>query len=353
MTVANPVPVQRYQLSNNIESATLELDETASIISYEEYYPYGETSYRAGRNASEVSQKRYRYTGKEKDEESGLYYHGARYYACWLGRWTASDPAGTIDGLNLYIYCRGNPVKLLDPSGTVANSANVIDDLPGAKIRSGEVATVGGVREHAQGAFEENDVDAQKTSNSNNKEKSKESAFNFDEVGQSVLSHIRTIGYKLLQDMLNALDTASPGTLKSAPITEPTPDNPDRNPYFDMATNTIYYNPDRSDIIDQFIHEMVHFLQKIEGRYKTRPIPISLEVEAFQMQFESMEADNRTLNLEGNNKDIILKNYKLYQANKKNLRHYGAWLYKSIYIKQEVTTEDGTKEKKYINDYIK
>jgi RHS repeat-associated protein len=115
--IANPIPVQRYQLSNNIESATLELDESASIISYEEYYPYGDTSYQAGRNANEVSQKRYRYTGKEKDEESGLYYMLARYYSGWLGRWTASDPAGLVDGPNLYMYCRGNPVGLVDPKG--------------------------------------------------------------------------------------------------------------------------------------------------------------------------------------------------------------------------------------------
>ena len=100
---ATPVPVQRYQLDNHLGSASLELDGTASIISYEEYYPYGDTGYRAGRNASEVSRKRYRYTGKEKDEESGLYYHGARYYACWLGRWTAVDPIGIGDGLNVYI----------------------------------------------------------------------------------------------------------------------------------------------------------------------------------------------------------------------------------------------------------
>jgi hypothetical protein len=70
--IANPVSVQRYQLGNNIESATLELDENAQVISYEEYYPYGDTSYQAGKNIAEVSQKRYRYTGKEKDEESGL-----------------------------------------------------------------------------------------------------------------------------------------------------------------------------------------------------------------------------------------------------------------------------------------
>jgi RHS repeat-associated protein len=116
--------VQRYQLSNNIESATLELDESASIISYEEYYPYGDTSYQAGKNIGEVSQKRYRYTGKEKDEESGLYYMLARYYSGWLGRWTASDPAGLVDGVNLYMYCRGNPVGLVDWNGRKAEDEN-------------------------------------------------------------------------------------------------------------------------------------------------------------------------------------------------------------------------------------
>ena len=116
--VAGPAPVQRYQLDNHLGSASLELDASANVISYEEYYPYGDTSYRAGRSASEVSRKRYRYTGKEKDEESGLYYHGARYYACWLGRWTAADPIGIGDGLNVYMYVQGNPVKMQDPSGT-------------------------------------------------------------------------------------------------------------------------------------------------------------------------------------------------------------------------------------------
>ena len=50
----------------------------AAIISYEEYYPYGSTSYEAGRSLRR-SLKRYRYTGKERDEETGFYYHGARY----------------------------------------------------------------------------------------------------------------------------------------------------------------------------------------------------------------------------------------------------------------------------------
>ena len=116
--VADPAPVQRYQLDNHLGSASLELDESASIISYEEYYPYGDTSYRAGRNASEVSQKRYRYTGKEKDEESSLYYCEQRYYAAHISRWVSTDPTWLADGINLYAYVNGNPVSGVDPSGT-------------------------------------------------------------------------------------------------------------------------------------------------------------------------------------------------------------------------------------------
>ena len=110
--------MQRYQLDNHLGSAALELDTSANIISYEEYYPYGDTSYRAGRNASEVSRKRYRYTGKEKDEESSLYYCEQRYYAAHISRWVSTDPTWLEDGINLYAYVNGNPVSGLDPSGT-------------------------------------------------------------------------------------------------------------------------------------------------------------------------------------------------------------------------------------------
>ncbi len=113
----SPPQVVRYQLSNHLGSASLELDENAQVISYEEYYPYGSTSYQAGRSAVEVSLKRYRYTGKERDEETGLYYHGARYYAPWLGRWTSCDPAGLVDGENMFVYVKANPVLLTDPTG--------------------------------------------------------------------------------------------------------------------------------------------------------------------------------------------------------------------------------------------
>jgi RHS repeat-associated protein len=113
-----PSTVTRHQLDNHLGSASLELDEGSQVISYEEYYPYGSTSYQAVRNDVEVSLKRYRYTGKERDEETGLYYHGARYYAPWLVRWTNSDPIGLEGGINSYAYVRGNPLRRIDPSGT-------------------------------------------------------------------------------------------------------------------------------------------------------------------------------------------------------------------------------------------
>lgn len=115
-----PTPRLRYHLGNHLGSAMLELDQGGLVISYEEYHPYGTTTYHAARSGVEVSAKRYRYTGKERDEETGLYYHGARYYAPWLGRWTAADPAGMVDGTNLYAYVRDNPVRLIDPNGTDA-----------------------------------------------------------------------------------------------------------------------------------------------------------------------------------------------------------------------------------------
>jgi RHS repeat-associated protein len=110
----------RYQFGNHLGSAVLELDDQSGIISYEEYFPFGSTSYQAVANQTDVA-KRYRYTGKERDTESDLYYHGARYYAAWLGRWTACDPAGLSDGLNIYAYTRNNPIRLTDPTGTQSN----------------------------------------------------------------------------------------------------------------------------------------------------------------------------------------------------------------------------------------
>ena len=115
--VSTPVPRQRFQLGNHLESAALEVDEDGALISYEEFHPYGTTSWWASNGSTDVSAKRYRYTGKEKDEETGLGRHGVRSYAPWLARWERPDPGGMVDGPNRFVYCRGNPVGGRDPTG--------------------------------------------------------------------------------------------------------------------------------------------------------------------------------------------------------------------------------------------
>ncbi|MFF1566872.1 SpvB/TcaC N-terminal domain-containing protein [Streptomyces sp. NPDC058293] len=112
-TPAGPLAI-RYQLGNHLSSATVELDQGGALVAYEEYHPYGTTAFQTGRSAAEVSLKRYRYTAKERDDETGFSYHRARYYAPWLGRWATCDPVG---GLYLFAYCANNPVLLRDPDG--------------------------------------------------------------------------------------------------------------------------------------------------------------------------------------------------------------------------------------------
>jgi RHS repeat-associated protein len=108
----------RYVYSNHLQSASLELNGGGEIISYEEYHPYGTTAYQAKNCDVKAVAKRYRYTGKERDDESGLYYHGARYYVAWLGRWCAVDPLESkYAGWSPYHYVRCNPVMDTDSTG--------------------------------------------------------------------------------------------------------------------------------------------------------------------------------------------------------------------------------------------
>lgn len=123
-------PLVRYQIGNHLGSSSLELDDVADVISYEEYTPFGSTSYQGVRNAKET-RKRYRFTGKERDEESGFYYHGARHYAPWIGRWTSPDPIRTKASVNLYTYVGNRPIAFEDPDGRQARAA-LVDDMMAA-----------------------------------------------------------------------------------------------------------------------------------------------------------------------------------------------------------------------------
>jgi insecticidal toxin complex protein TccC len=106
----------RYSLEDHLGSNLMELDQQARMISHEGYYPFGATAWMAARSVVEADYKTVRYSGKEMDV-SGLYYYGSRYYAPWLQRWISADPAGDVDGLNLYGFVGNNPVRYVDPSG--------------------------------------------------------------------------------------------------------------------------------------------------------------------------------------------------------------------------------------------
>jgi RHS repeat-associated protein len=96
----------------------LELDNTGDIISYEEYHPFGTTSYRSGRTEIEVSLKRYKYQGKERDDETGFYYYGMRYYAAWLCRFVSIDPLQfKYPHYTPYQYAGNKPVTFIDLDG--------------------------------------------------------------------------------------------------------------------------------------------------------------------------------------------------------------------------------------------
>lgn len=117
--VIKPTSLQRFQLNNHLGSASVELNGEGGLISYEEYHPYGTTAFQTRDSVSEVSLKRYRYSGKERDDEMGLYYFGARYFSPGIGIWISADPAGTVDGTNLFVFVRRNPICQTDRVGFV------------------------------------------------------------------------------------------------------------------------------------------------------------------------------------------------------------------------------------------
>ena len=127
----------RYQYGNHLGSACLELDHSGDIISYEEYHPFGSSAYRLMHAQSEAPPKRYRYTGMERDEESGLNYLGARYCAPELSRWCSADPQRLSGGLNSFAFVDSNPVLFADRNGRIGTLA--------LGLIGGAVGFVGGV----------------------------------------------------------------------------------------------------------------------------------------------------------------------------------------------------------------
>jgi RHS repeat-associated protein len=119
-----------YIIEDQIGSSVVRLNTSGTVIDEEEYYPFGDSSLRT------FTYKRYRYVGKERDAESGLYYYGARYYAAWTCRFISVDPlAAKYANLSPYNYADNNPINDYDIDGMQNNNSQGIP--PAATAGSG------------------------------------------------------------------------------------------------------------------------------------------------------------------------------------------------------------------------
>lgn len=108
--------ISHFNLADRLGSLSGVVDEQATLVSRETWYPFGGTaSWLTGVQASAALKFR-RYVGKERDA-TGLIYFGWRCYVPWEMRWLNCDPAGTVDGLNLFRMVRNNPLTLRDSEG--------------------------------------------------------------------------------------------------------------------------------------------------------------------------------------------------------------------------------------------
>jgi RHS repeat-associated protein len=90
------------------------LDSPGNVLAHYEYDAFGNTVLSSGSLASENC---YRFSTKEADDESGLYYYGFRFYDPSIGRWTQRDPAGERMGLHLYAFVRNGANYKVDVLG--------------------------------------------------------------------------------------------------------------------------------------------------------------------------------------------------------------------------------------------
>ena len=117
-----------YFLTDRLGSTLGMTDSNANLVEQLTYDSFG--------NHIASSRTRYSYTGRERDEETGLMYCRARFYEAQLGRFINEDPIGLDGGINPYAYVGNSPLRFTDPTGTQIRSDRNWND--GEKNPTGE-----------------------------------------------------------------------------------------------------------------------------------------------------------------------------------------------------------------------
>ncbi len=111
--------LQYYYHSDHLGSASYITNLDGEVVQHVEYVPLGEVFIEEHNNTWNTP---YLFNGKELDEETGLYYYGARYYNPRTSLWLSVDPLmEDYVGLSVYGYCGGNPIVYRDENGEWIN----------------------------------------------------------------------------------------------------------------------------------------------------------------------------------------------------------------------------------------
>ena len=101
--------------SDHLGSTSYITDDHANITQYDAYLPYGELLVDEHSSSEDLP---YKFNGKELDEETGLYYYGARYMDPKISMWLGVDPLREkYPSVTGYCYTMDNPIGLMDPTG--------------------------------------------------------------------------------------------------------------------------------------------------------------------------------------------------------------------------------------------
>ena len=108
--------------SDHLGSTSYITDDKANITQYDAYLPYGELLVDEHSSSEDLP---YKFNGKQFDDETGLYYYGARYMNPITSLWYGVDPKKELsDFFGCYLYCNENPVTLIDKFGEKAEKNN-------------------------------------------------------------------------------------------------------------------------------------------------------------------------------------------------------------------------------------